>query len=78
MSQSHPPTLDRARRPRVRITYDAEEGGGVREVELPLVVGVLADLSGRRSDPSPGGEERHFTPSTGRPSPPSCGGSPRA
>jgi type VI secretion system protein ImpB len=62
MSQSHPPTLDRARRPRVRITCDAEEDGGVREVELPLVVGVLADLSGRRSDPSPGGEGRHFTP----------------
>lgn len=38
--------LDRVRRPRVQITYDVETGGAMRKVELPFVVGVLADLSG--------------------------------
>lgn len=39
--------LDRVRRPRVQITYDVETGGSMRKVELPFVVGVLADLSGQ-------------------------------
>lgn len=38
--------LDRVRRPRVQITYDVETGGAMEKVELPFVVGVLADLSG--------------------------------
>src|ERR1700732_213370 len=38
--------LDRVRRPRVQITYDVETGGAMRSVELPFVVGVMADLSG--------------------------------
>jgi type VI secretion system protein ImpB len=38
--------LDRVRRPRVQITYDVETGGAMQKVELPFVVGVLADLSG--------------------------------
>ena len=38
--------LDRVRRPRVQITYDVETNGALRKVELPFVVGVLADLSG--------------------------------
>src|SRR5262245_32608426 len=37
--------LDRVRRPRVHITYDVETGGAMKKVELPFVVGVLADLS---------------------------------
>jgi len=39
--------LDRVRRPRVQITYDVETNGAMRKVELPFVVGVLADLSGK-------------------------------
>lgn len=39
--------LDRVRRPRVQVTYDVETGGALRKVELPFVVGVLADLSGQ-------------------------------
>ena len=39
--------LDRVRRPRVQITYDVETGGAMQKVELPFVVGVLADLSGQ-------------------------------
>jgi type VI secretion system protein ImpB len=37
--------LSRNRRPRVQITYDVETGGAMKKVELPFVVGVLADLS---------------------------------
>ena len=39
--------LDRVRRPRVQITYDVETNGAMQKVELPFVVGVLADLSGQ-------------------------------
>lgn len=39
--------LDRVRRPRVHITYDVEIGGADVKKELPFVVGVLADLSGK-------------------------------
>jgi len=45
-SESQQHKLDRVRRPRVQITYDVETGGAMRKVELPFVVGVLADLSG--------------------------------
>ena len=38
--------LDRVRSPRVQITYDVETGGAIAKKELPLVVGILADLSG--------------------------------
>jgi type VI secretion system protein ImpB len=46
-SESLQHKLDRVRRPRVQITYDVETGGAMRAVELPFVVGVLADLSGK-------------------------------
>ncbi len=42
--------LDRVRRPRVQITYDVETNGAMQKVELPFVVGVLADLSGQPKD----------------------------
>lgn len=37
--------LSRVRPPRVKITYDVETGGAIEKVELPWVVGILADLS---------------------------------
>ncbi len=43
--------LDRVRRPRVQITYDVETNGAMQKVELPFVVGVLADLSGKPKEP---------------------------
>jgi len=46
-SESLQHKLDRVRRPRVQITYDVETGGAMQKVELPFVVGVLADLSGQ-------------------------------
>jgi len=44
MSESLQHKLDRVRRPRVQITYDVETGGAMEKVELPFIVGVLADL----------------------------------
>src|SRR5687768_3568785 len=46
-SESQQHKLDRVRRPRVQITYDVETNGAMQKVELPFVVGVLADLSGQ-------------------------------
>ena len=43
--------LDRVRRPRVQITYDVETNGAMQKVELPFVVGVLADLSAQSTEP---------------------------
>lgn len=52
--------LDRVRRPRVQITYDVETNGALQKVELPFVVGVMADLSGQPSDPLKPLKERKF------------------
>jgi type VI secretion system protein ImpB len=50
-SESLQHKLDRVRRPRVQITYDVETNGAMQRVELPFVIGVLADLSGQPKDP---------------------------
>ena len=50
-SESLQHKLDRVRRPRVQITYDVETGGAMQKVELPFVVGVMADLSGQPKEP---------------------------
>lgn len=50
MAESLQHKLDRVRRPRVQITYDVETNGAMQKVELPFVVGVLADLSGKPSE----------------------------
>jgi type VI secretion system protein ImpB len=42
--------LGRNRPPRVQITYDLETGGAIQKKELPLVVGILADLGGDKAD----------------------------
>lgn len=55
-SQQH--KLDRVRKPRVHLTYDVEVGGAIQVKELPFVVGVLADLSGRPEEPLPKMKDR--------------------
>jgi type VI secretion system protein ImpB len=50
MPESIQHKLDRVRSPRVQITYDVETGGAIAKTELPLVVGVLANLSGDRME----------------------------
>ncbi len=46
MAESTQHKLDRVRPPRVQITYDVEIGGAIQKKELPLVVGIMADLAG--------------------------------
>ena len=46
-------TLDRVRAPRVQITYDVEVGDSIEKKEIPFVVGVLSDLSGKPEQPLP-------------------------
>src|SRR5262249_35427162 len=53
MPESLQHKLDRVRPPRVQITYDVEIGGAIQKKELPFVVGVLADLSGKPAAPLP-------------------------
>lgn len=52
--------LDRVRSPRVQITYDLETGGALEMKDIPFVVGVLADLSGKPEEPLPKLKERKF------------------
>ena len=47
MSESAQHKLSKVRPPRVQITYDVEVGDEVQMKELPLVVGVMSDLSGK-------------------------------
>jgi len=50
--------LERNRAPRVQISYDVETSGAIEKRELPLVVGILADLSGMPESVQPMGERR--------------------
>ncbi len=52
--------LDRVRSPRVHITYDVEIGDAIEMKEIPFVVGVLADLSGKPEEPLPRMKDRKF------------------
>lgn len=45
--------IDRVRAPRVHITYDVEVGDAIEMKEIPFVVGVLADLSGKPDEQLP-------------------------
>jgi type VI secretion system protein ImpB len=60
MPESIQHKLDRVRPPRVQITYDVEIGGAIQAKELPLVVGVMADLSGNPEQPLPRLRDRQF------------------
>jgi type VI secretion system protein ImpB len=45
--------IQRNRAPRVQIEYDVETYGSEKKVQLPFVVGVMSDLSGKPADPLP-------------------------
>ncbi len=60
MSESTQKKLDRVRPPRVQITYDVHTGGAMEMKELPLVVGIMADLSGKPEKPLPKVKDRKF------------------
>ncbi|SFM23346.1 type VI secretion system contractile sheath small subunit [Variovorax sp. OV329] len=52
--------IARNRAPRVQIEYDVEIYGSEKKIELPFVMGVLADLSGKPVEPLPPVGERKF------------------
>lgn len=58
--ESRQHTLDRVRSPRVQITYDVEIGDAIEMKEIPFVVGVLSDLSGKPEEPLPKPKDRKF------------------
>ena len=59
-SNSSQKFIARNRAPRVQIEYDVEIYGSEKKIELPFVMGVLADLSGKPVEPLPGVDERKF------------------
>jgi type VI secretion system protein ImpB len=52
--------IARNRAPRVQIEYDVEVYGAEKKVQLPFVMGVLADLSGQPADPLAPVADRKF------------------
>src|SRR5213075_585250 len=52
--------IARNRAPRVQIEYDVELYGSQKKVELPFVMGVMADLSGKPAEALPDVSERKF------------------
>ncbi len=60
MGESLQHKLDRVRSPRVHITYDVEIGDAIVMKEIPFVVGVMSDLSGKPDGPLPKVKDRKF------------------
>lgn len=52
--------IARNRAPRVQIEYDVELYGAQKKIQLPFVMGVMADLSGKPQDPLPAVADRKF------------------
>ncbi len=51
----------RNRAPRVQIEYDVELYGSKKKVQLPFVMGVLSDLTGKPAEPLAAIADRKFT-----------------
>lgn len=60
MSESSQKFINRNRPPRVQIEYDVELYGAEKKVELPFIMGILADLSGNPTEPLPPVADRKF------------------
>ena len=60
MATSSQKFIARNRAPRVQIEYDVELYGAEKKVQLPFVMGVLADLSGKPAEPLPPVADRKF------------------
>ena len=52
--------IGRNRAPRVQIEYDVELYGAEKKVQLPFVMGVMADLTGNSGKPPPPVADRKF------------------
>jgi type VI secretion system protein ImpB len=60
MATSSQKFIARNRAPRVQIEYDVELYGAEKKIQLPFVVGVMADLSGKPADALPPVSDRKF------------------
>lgn len=60
MSNSGQKFIGRNRSPRVHISYDVETYGARKSVELPFVMGVMSDLSGKSEVEKKGLKDRDF------------------
>ena len=60
MATSSQKFIARNRAPRVQIEYDVELYGAEKKVQLPFIMGVMSDLSGKPTEPLPGVAERKF------------------
>lgn len=60
MSNSGQKFIARNRAPRVQIEYDVEIYGAERKIQLPFVMGVMADLVGKPVENLPAVDERKF------------------
>ncbi|RMF37465.1 MAG: type VI secretion system contractile sheath small subunit [Alphaproteobacteria bacterium] len=52
--------IARNRAPRVQIEYDLETYGAEKKMQLPFVMGVMSDLSGKSETPLPAVADRKF------------------
>lgn len=69
MSDSKQKVIERNRAPRVQIAYDVEHYGSPTTIELPFVMGVMADLAGQSETPEaqkPVGERNFVETDAGR------------
>ena len=60
MATSSQKFIARNRAPRVQIEYDVELYGSEKKIQLPFVMGVLSDLSGKPSEPLAPVADRKF------------------
>ena len=60
MAESSQKFIARNRAPRVQIEYDVELYGAEKKIQLPFVMGVMADLSGKPVEDLPEVSERDF------------------
>jgi type VI secretion system protein ImpB len=60
MGTSSQKFIARNRAPRVQIEYDVELYGAEKKIQLPFVVGVMSDLSGKPADALPAVADRKF------------------
>ena len=60
MPESSQKFIARNRAPRVQIEYDVEVYGSEKKIQLPFVMGVMADLSGKPAEPLPPVADRKF------------------
>jgi len=60
MAQSSQKFIARNRAPRVQIEYDVELYGAQKKIQLPFVMGVLADLTGKPTEAPPPVADRKF------------------